>query len=124
MIRKMLLIVVMATAGFSVARLARGQAGRDACGADVEKFCKDVPVGGGRRYKCLKEHEKDLSEPCRKHVADVQTKAQGMHEACWDDVTRLCSDVQAGRGRILKCLKDHESGLSEPCKAALQPPKK
>jgi hypothetical protein len=103
---------------------ARAQAGADACGADVEKYCKDVPVGGGRRYRCLKEHEKELSEPCRKHIADVQGKVRGIHEACWDDVSRLCGGVRRGGGRILQCLKDHESELSDPCKAALAPPKK
>jgi hypothetical protein len=125
MMKTMVLMLAMVTVGFPLAAgVARGQPGRDACGADVEKLCKDVPAGGGRRYKCLKEHEKDLSEPCRKHIADVQTRVRGMHEACWDDVTRLCDGVRPGGGRILKCLKEHESDLSEPCKAALQPPKK
>jgi len=125
MIKTMSLMFVMVTVGFpTAAGVAFGQAGRDACGADVDKFCKDVPVGGGRRYKCLKEHEKELSEPCRKHIADVQARSRGMHEACWDDVSRFCADVRAGGGRILQCLRAHESELSEPCKAALRPPKK
>ena len=54
----------------------------------------------------------------------IKTRVRGMHEACWDDVSRLCAGVRPGGGRIIKCLKDHESELSEPCKAALQPPKK
>jgi len=119
----MLLFALVAVPLIGVAT-ARAQAGADACGADVEKYCKDVPVGGGRRYRCLKEHEKDLSEPCRKHIAEVKGRARGIHEACWDDVSRLCGDVRRGGGRILQCLKDHESELSDPCKAALTPPKK
>jgi hypothetical protein len=125
MIKKTLLVVAMATAGLWITSgVTRGQAGPDACGADVAKYCKDVPPRGGGRYKCLKEHEKDLSEPCRKHIGDVQSRVRGMHEACWDDVSGLCSDVRPGGGRILKCLKEHESELSDPCKVALQPPKK
>jgi len=124
MIKQTILMVAMAMVGLSAARVARGQEGPDACRADVEKYCKDVPGGGGRRYRCLKEHENELSEPCRKHVADVQTKVRGIHEACWDDVNRLCSDVQGGRGRILKCLEQHESQLSDSCRAVVQPPKK
>lgn len=122
---KTALTVAMLAAGLgSTAGIAHGQAGRDACGADVEKYCKDVAPGGGRRYRCLKEHEKDLSEPCRKHIADFQGKVRGMHEACWDDVSRLCEGVRPGGGRILACLKEHEGELSEPCRAALPLPKK
>ena len=99
----------------------RAQAGRDACAADVEKFCKDVPVGAGRRYKCLKEHEKELSEACHKHVADVQSRVRGVREACWDDVSRFCQDAPRDPGHILSCLKAHESDLSDSCKAALKP---
>ena len=122
---KIVLTMAMVAAGLGIiTSVAHGQAGRDACGADVEKFCKDVAPGGGGRYKCLKEHDKDLSEPCKKHIAEVKAKVRGMHEACWDDVSRLCDGVRPGGGRILKCLKDHESELSEPCKAALPAPKK
>lgn len=124
MIKQLVFLCAFVTVPLAGAAGARAQAGADACGADVEKYCKDVPVGGGRRYRCLKEHEKELSEPCRKHIADVKGRARGIHEACWDDVGRLCSDVRRGGGRILQCLKDHESELSDPCKAALAPPKK
>ncbi len=36
--------------------------------------------------------------------------------ACKDDVQKFCKDVQPGGGRIIKCLKEHESELSEGCK--------
>jgi hypothetical protein len=125
MIRNGILTLAMALALMTPGlRAALAQTGRDACGADVERFCKDVPPAGGRRYKCLKEHEKDLSDGCRKHIADVQGRVRGMHEACWDDVSRFCSEVRPGRGRILACLKEHEDELSAPCKEALQPQKK
>ena len=105
------------------AGVARAQAPAGACAADVEKYCKNVPAGG-RRYRCLKQHENDLSEPCRKHIAQVKERIRGLYEACWDDVSRLCVDVQRGHGRVLQCLRDHESELSEPCKAVVAPPKK
>lgn len=124
MIRPVMLLFALAALPMIGVATARAQAGPDACGADVEKYCKDVPTGGGRRYRCLKEHEKDLSEACRKHIADVKGRARGIHEACWDDVSRFCGDVRRGGGRILQCLKDHESELSDSCKVVIAPPKK
>lgn len=124
MIKKAMVLFVFTAVPMMSVATAWAQAGVDACGADVEKFCKDVPVGGGQRYRCLKQHEKELSEPCRKHIADVKGKARGIHAACWDDVSRLCDHVPRGGGRVLQCLKDHEGELSDPCKAALAPTKK
>jgi hypothetical protein len=95
------------------------------CQADLEKHCKDVVPGQGRTYACLKSHEKDLSEACKKHIGDVQKNLRGVHDACWDDASRLCKDTPRGRGRVLACLKAHESELSEGCRGALAPaPKK
>lgn len=39
--------------------------------------------------------------------------------ACRSDARSLCSQVQPGGGRIAGCLKEHESQLSEACRAAL-----
>lgn len=38
---------------------------REACKADVDKFCKDKQDGHGGVMRCLHEHEKELSEGCR-----------------------------------------------------------
>lgn len=39
--------------------------------------------------------------------------------ACRSDARSLCSQVGPGGGRIAGCLKEHESQLSEACRAAL-----
>ncbi|MBX3604472.1 MAG: hypothetical protein KF788_04340 [Piscinibacter sp.] len=39
--------------------------------------------------------------------------------ACRSDSRSLCSGVQPGGGRVIACLKSHESELSEACRAAL-----
>ncbi len=45
---------------------------RQACKADVIKFCKDVePVPGGIE-KCLNEHKKELSTPCSESIKALQ----------------------------------------------------
>jgi cysteine rich repeat protein len=37
---------------------------RQACAADVKKFCAQVKPGGGRIVECLEEHSKDVSDDC------------------------------------------------------------
>lgn len=36
---------------------------------------------------------------------------------CAEDAARLCKGVQAGEGRVARCMKQHESELSPACKA-------
>jgi hypothetical protein len=38
-------------------------------------------------------------------------------DACKADIEKFCKGVQPGQGRIAKCLKDHDSELSQECKA-------
>ncbi len=38
---------------------------REACAADIAKFCQDVHAGGGRVMECFKAHKEDLSEGCK-----------------------------------------------------------
>lgn len=40
----------------------------EACRADSEKFCKDKQDGSGGAIRCLRDHEKELSEDCRKSL--------------------------------------------------------
>ncbi len=47
---------------------------KSVCAADYKKLCPDVRMGGGRIVRCLKEHEADLSAPCRQLVAPSATK--------------------------------------------------
>jgi hypothetical protein len=43
----------------------KAKEGREACKADIEKFCKDVKQGGGKIMKCLKDNEAKLSSECK-----------------------------------------------------------
>ena len=86
-----------------------------ACAEDISKFCKDVKPGGGRIAKCLKEHENELSGTCKDEIAEVQKRFKETAEACHDDVLKFCKDVEPGGGRIAKCLRDHQSELSQEC---------
>ena len=86
-----------------------------ACAEDIVKFCKDVKPGGGRIAKCLKDHENELSGTCKDEIAQVQKRFKETAEACHDDVLKFCKDVEPGGGRIAKCLRDHQSELSQEC---------
>lgn len=44
----------------------------------------------------------------------------GADGPCRADAKKLCKGVQRGEGRILACLKEHESELSAACKEKLQ----
>ena len=90
------------------------------CADDIAKFCKDVQPGHGRIVKCMKEHENELSPGCKAHVAEMKKKVGEAREACADDVSRFCSGVQPGGGRIMHCLKEHENDLTPPCKSMMQ----
>ncbi len=48
----------------------RGRGGAEACQDDVLKFCKDVQPGRGGIYRCLKEHENELSPACREKLPE------------------------------------------------------
>jgi hypothetical protein len=39
---------------------------------------------------------------------------------CKDDIEKFCRDVKPGQGRILKCMREHESELSADCNAVFQ----
>jgi len=97
---------------------------KNACAEDVAKFCKDVQHGGGRLANCLKAHESELSPACKASRDQVKAKAKEAHEACADDVEKLCKDVKPGEGRIVRCLKDNSDRLSNECRDKLMASKR
>lgn len=46
--------------------LKKIDAARQGCKADTEKFCKDVAAAKGNVAECLKTHESELSDSCKK----------------------------------------------------------
>jgi gas vesicle protein len=45
----------------------------------------------------------------------ISSSAEG-DKPCKADVQKFCKDVKPGGGRIIKCMKEHESDLSAACK--------
>ena len=93
----------------------QARAENDACRADVQKFCKDVKPGGRRIIDCLKQHESQLSEGCKGRGAQAKKKGQAFRAACASDHEKFCKEVRPGAGRIIACLKKHQSALSANC---------
>ncbi|HEY6094869.1 MAG TPA: cysteine rich repeat-containing protein [Gallionellaceae bacterium] len=86
------------------------------CAEDAAKFCKGVEQGEGRIAKCMKEHENELSPACKQNIAKAKERVKEFAEACRADAEKNCKDVKPGRGRIVRCLKQHEDVLSAECR--------
>lgn len=98
--------------------------GAKPCADDTAKFCKDVKPGGGGLSKCLKEHENELSPECKASITESRKKAKEGREDCTVDIGKFCKNVQQGKGRIMKCLKEHQAELSPECKQGMSKTKK
>jgi len=88
----------------------------EACKGDMEKFCADVKGGHGEKLKCLKDHEKDLSEGCRTKL-DAARQEFGKKNPCMAETEKLCPGLKPGDGKFGACLKEHEKDFSETCQA-------
>lgn len=45
---------------------------RSSCGADMARLCPTVSPGRGRLLRCLRLHERDLSDTCREELARMR----------------------------------------------------
>ncbi|CAI4033342.1 hypothetical protein DNFV4_03778 [Nitrospira tepida] len=43
-----------------------------------------------------------------------------IRQACGDDVKRFCEGVKPGEGRIVQCLEQHATDLSQDCSELMQ----
>jgi hypothetical protein len=107
-----------ALAGVVILAFSAGALSDDAkpCAADAAKFCKGIEPGEGRIAKCMKEHENELSPACKARISEFKEEVKEFAEACKGDAEKNCKGVKPGGGRILQCLKAHESSLSPQCR--------
>jgi hypothetical protein len=98
----------------------------EACKDDAQKFCAGVQPGAGRIARCLQQHADHLSPGCKAqgekmvaHRAQRRGAMQEIAQACKPDAEKFCADVQPGGGRIVQCLKQHQTELSSECTAAV-----
>jgi len=111
---------------------------RQACPADYQTYCSNVPTGGSASLACLMQNAQSLSEPCRQAVAAIgspapatpaartyappmspRQKAMLLRRACDMDYRTYCSTVPLGGGRVIECLRENGPSLSRQCRSAL-----
>jgi hypothetical protein len=85
------------------------------CMEDVKRLCPEAKTKE-EVQACMKQHRDELSPACK----EAGKKGADFLKACKDDMKKLCSSVERGGGRILRCLKENESSLSESCRSAIQ----
>ena len=90
------------------------------CEADIQKFCASVPIGGGRIQACLRKHAKELSPACASRYQNLEQEMGTLAAICRFDISRFCSDVSPGGGRVADCLKANQDDLSPECKDGLR----
>jgi hypothetical protein len=119
-------ICCIITAALFLASTGLAQTDREgftgACNADIEKFCTTRMSGssGSRVMACLKANEGQLSEACKKYLAQDREKRERVQEfgkTCKEDTEKFCKDIRPGQGRIVACLKSHEAELADACRA-------
>ncbi len=45
-----------------------------ACKADEEKYCKGVPIIGGKLKECMEKHMEQLSDACKANILEMAIK--------------------------------------------------
>ena len=95
----------------------------ESCAKDLETYCGAVTPGNGRTLACIYAHEDKVSDDC-----DAATEngaalldwffetVRYVYDRCADDVQRHCAGTEFGGGRILSCLNEKSSELTDACK--------
>jgi hypothetical protein len=65
----------------------------------------------------MKSHESELSPACQSAMKAAEQKLQEFSDACKPDAEKFCKGIRPGQGRILACLKSHQSELAPACAA-------
>lgn len=62
---------------------------------------------------------KPAGEQSPEQAAGGRQNLNRLRAACAEDAKRHCNGVMPGGGRIIKCLREHESELAAGCREAL-----
>jgi hypothetical protein len=97
------------------------------CEKEIKTYCKDVTPGEGRVLACLYAHEDKLSGQCEYALYDAAAQLERVLNAlsyaaneCRDDLTKFCSDIKPGGGRLMQCIDKNDAKISKRCKQALK----
>jgi hypothetical protein len=95
----------------------------EVCADDIRQLCPDVKPGSSRVVECLQKNKARVSAACGARLDASHQKAKALIEefgrSCRRDVDRFCPGVDPGGGRVLGCLRQHQSELSPPCQGEM-----
>ncbi len=91
------------------------------CADEIEKFCNEIRPGEGRIVQCLRDHDSELSTVCREKVEAALKKLEDAKQACAKDISKFCTGVSPGGGRLLRCLRPHLKELAPECREKFIP---
>lgn len=97
------------------------------CEKELTTYCKDVTPGEGRVLACLFAFSDKLTGQCEYALYDAAAQLERFVAAlgyvaneCDADLDKFCADVAVGEGRLLSCLDENASKISERCTQALK----
>jgi hypothetical protein len=106
---------------------ANSQSVFEACDSDIAAFCSKVTPGNGRIMSCLYAHEDKITETCDAAVGEIadiiDTLFAGLRytmQQCKADIAAHCTDVAYGEGRIISCLHEKKSSISDGCRETVE----
>lgn len=102
----------------------------NACKNDVHGLCPNVPPGGGRLHRCMRNHRTEIkSMICLGMIVSVEI-AEGedvrinpmLRRDCPNERRTFCKGVPPGKKRVIDCLISHvdDSGFGDRCKNAIK----
>lgn len=96
------------------------------CSKDIDKFCKGVPLGGGRMQQCLERNQAGVSATCKSGFAQVVALTNRRAQAratirgiCANDIKRLCAGIQEGDGNLIDCFFKVQNSVGAACRKAV-----
>jgi len=97
------------------------------CDNDAKKYCPGLAPGSQKAFLCLVAYEDNLSASCKLGIEEaamaVRMGAAAIDysvSACEADADKYCLDVKPGEGRLINCIKQHQSSVSNACITALK----
>lgn len=96
------------------------------CGADIAKFCKTEPLGGGRVRQCLLQNRSSITAGCAGSIVALTSLLEkraaaraAVPSVCDADIKRICAGVQQGDGNLMECFYKAKRNISASCQQAV-----
>jgi len=69
-------------------------------------------------FTCLPARPQDAAPPQRADGSELRAATRAARAACAEDAKKLCTDVEPGGGRIMRCIASHRDQLQPACQEA------